>query len=119
MTLQTHQLQYLPYVDTLLLLNNDGSVQGCGTYDELLTSGVLKPNTFVKEEEVAEEPPEDPQVGKKRKDRRESDGRLVKAEDRQKGLVKFSTYKVESYSNHGFDSNDEFFMLFSELLVCG
>ena len=86
--LVTHQIQFLPAVDQILLLSPTGAVDGLGTYAQLVASGHLK--------EAAVHPDEDDDVQNVKDDktdvlqnRRESDGSLFAAEQRQTGVVKW------------------------------
>jgi ATP-binding cassette subfamily C (CFTR/MRP) protein 4 len=105
--LVTHQVQYLPLVDLILLLGKDGQQLGLGKYDDLKSQGVLQEKELHPEDE--NEHAEEGTVATASKgtadalvNRRESDGTLFKAEAREQGVVKTSTYKEYWAADHGW-----------------
>lgn len=92
--LVTHQVQYLPLVNQILLLDKHGQLSGLGSYKELVSSGILKLSDFHHDEddEIDDGNKKIKQADDILTNRRESDGMLFRAEERQKGIVKWSTY---------------------------
>ena len=102
-------MQYLPFVDQVLLLGSDGSMLGLGSYQQLIDSGNLQSRDVHGGDDESDKPK--PAEFTKVVNRRESDGRLVKvaradphagadsvaqAENRGQGLVQLRTYKARS-----------------------
>ena len=53
--LVTHQIQYLPQIDHILVLESDGRMAGFGSYSELVSNGVLSaPETVETDETVSQ-----------------------------------------------------------------
>eukprot|EP00042_Codosiga_hollandica_P050130 m.592762 g.592762 ORF g.592762 m.592762 type:complete len:933 (-) comp58023_c0_seq1:1350-4148(-) len=89
--LVTHQVQYLPFVDKILLLKEHGVPEGFGSYSDLLAANVLKAPTkpdAVEEKKVEEE---QPRVKKFSRRTRES-SKLFLEETRKTGTVSMQTY---------------------------
>ena len=102
--LATHQVQFLPAMSHILLLKDEGSVSGYGSFSELVASGHALVDELHSHEDIdADEAEEDetPEILRKPsvaaislKGKRESDGRLIMAESKSQGKVAATVYKV-------------------------
>ena len=86
----------MPLVDRILLLGRDGSMLGCGTHSQLVAEGILTAESVHDDDDDDddEKAKTKPDEAHKLANRRESDGRLIAAENRRQGMVQLSTYKV-------------------------
>lgn len=113
--LVTHQLQYLPQVDQIIVIKN-GKIKEMGTYSDLMKNGkefsALIENHLSQKEQVAEDKPEidtlrvsqsniesstvEKEVEKK------SQSKLISEEQRDTGGVKISVYQMYAAAIGGF-----------------
>jgi ATP-binding cassette, subfamily C (CFTR/MRP), member 4 len=107
--LVTHQVQYLPFVDKVIVLDRNGQMTAAGTYQQLLqqnllgASGLLDNDKSEIRDDIDQIPADVSDTDTKRKaslamaDSRQSvsapSQQLVKAEDRKEGVVSFDAYK--------------------------
>jgi ABC-type sulfate/molybdate transport systems ATPase subunit len=64
--LVTHHVRVLPKCDLVIVLDNEGSIAACGTYDEILQSGVNIDNFIEKQEEKSDESKEEKEQNRER-----------------------------------------------------
>ena len=111
--LVTHQEQYLPFADQVLLLAHEGHVAAMGDYNSLMVGGHIDPKEFGFHDSIDNQL--DVKEGEKPvTQRRESDGKLFKNEVKAEGVVKLATYKRYWAADSGWGP---FVMVFSLLLI--
>ena len=101
--LVTHQVQFLPRCDRVILLDDkDGSVKHIGTYEELIRAGVVFPTTEKNESgksEIVSGVVESRQAATKKDESgvdirgKQQGNSVVKQEDSETGTVKLDTYQ--------------------------